>query len=147
LGPAQLRLAFDFTFQDLYSRDGLIRLDQTFLDWLGARHSALRDRLAGARTSLDGIEKRQESGLLIELAPHLEDFLGELFGITDELRAQQSATTALAPLFALKRRFVFKKAASGMSAEKVAELDGPALASRFEAFAAEPLTDHTYACT
>ena len=122
-------LAFGFSFEDLYSRDALVRLDSVFLDRLGQSEPALAKRLVDARRNPEAIEKKQYSDLILEVSPHLEDFLGELFQITAELRALQKRHFALAPLFAVKRRFVFKKAASGMTPEKAEALDGPVLPS------------------
>jgi len=55
---------------------------------------------------------------VIALAPHAEDFVAELFGITPQLRHLQERHNALAPIYALKRKFVQKKAISGVTKEK-----------------------------
>ena len=44
-----LTLAHGLTFDDLYDRDGLVRLDGIFLDVLGAAEPALSRRLVAAR--------------------------------------------------------------------------------------------------
>jgi hypothetical protein len=44
-----LRLAFHLSFEDLYSRDGLARLDAAFVAFLGEADPALRDRLLAGR--------------------------------------------------------------------------------------------------
>jgi hypothetical protein len=49
--------------------------------------------------------------LLVDLAPHVEDFVGELFGIQIELKALAEAHHALAPIYSCKRLFVQRKAA------------------------------------
>ena len=82
--------------------------------------------------------------MLIALSPYLEDFLGELFRVSAELRELQHRHHILGPLFSLKRRFIFKKAASGMTAEKAAALDGLALARKLESVFGEPLTEQAY---
>ena len=40
-----LHLAFHLSFEDLYSSDGLERLDAAFVAFLGEADTALRDRL------------------------------------------------------------------------------------------------------
>ena len=40
-----LSLAFGLRFEDLYARDGVVRIDAEFLRWLGEADAALRDRL------------------------------------------------------------------------------------------------------
>ena len=47
-----------------------------------------------ARAAPDGLDRKAESDLLVDLAPHLEDFLGELFGIAERgSRAPGARTT------------------------------------------------------
>ena len=43
---------------------------------------------------------------MVDLAPHLEDFLGELCGIASEVRKLQAQHDKLAPLYSVKRLFV-----------------------------------------
>ena len=67
-----------------------------------------------------------------------------MFGITAELRELQQRHSALAPLFSVKRRFVFKKAASGMTPEKAAAIDGLRVAAELETFIGSPLTHSSF---
>ena len=121
-----------------------MRLDSVFLDRLAEVDPSLAERLITARQNPEAIEKKQHSELILEVSPHLEDFVGELFHISAELRALQKRHFALAPLFSVKRRFVFKKAASGMTPEKAEAIDGPALAVELETLFGEPLTESSY---
>ncbi len=89
-----------------------------------------RDRLARARAEPDALAAKDESALLIDLAPHLEDFLAELFGIEDAVRALEAQHHALAPLFAVKRQFVQRKAMNAYKADVAATFDGAALRAR-----------------
>src|SRR5579863_9646934 len=94
----QLPLAFGFTFEDLYQRDALTQLDARFLGELQSANGPLAERLLAARANPEALPRKQQSELILELAPHLEDFLGELFGIGAEIRALQQRHNALAPL-------------------------------------------------
>ena len=118
----QLHPAFGFTFEDLYSRQGLVRVDAVFCHNLQAAEPALFQKLIEARKDPGALARKQQSELIIAIAPHLEDFIGELFGIPAEVRALQAKHDALAPLYALKRKFIQKKAISGMTAEKAAAI-------------------------
>ena len=135
-----LALAFGFDFQDLYDRDGLIRLDGAFLGHLSEAAPPLHERLLQARDRAPD----NPSQLILDLAPYLEDFIAGLFGITAELRSLQRRHSDLAPLLSLKRRFVFKKAASGMTPEKAVLIDGPALADELGVLFGEPLTQASF---
>src|ERR1700676_2321392 len=140
----QLRLAFGFAFEDLYSRESLVRLDAAFCHSLQAADAALLENMLEARKDPSSLTRKQQSELMIAIAPHLEDFTGELFGIAAEVRALQAKHDALAPLYALKRKFVQKKAISGMTAEKAAQIPGGALAAELEALFGEPLTEQSF---
>jgi NADPH-dependent glutamate synthase beta subunit-like oxidoreductase/NAD(P)H-flavin reductase len=139
-----LQLAFGFTFEDLYSRDGLARLDSAFLHWLQEADAALRARLGEARQHPAALDRKAASELILQLAPHLEDFIGELFGIQAELRELQARHQELAPLYALKRKFVQKKAISGVKEEQANALNGPALEAELETLFGEPLTEASF---
>jgi len=140
----QLDLRFGLSFEDLYRQDGLARLDGVFLDQLASAHPALAQRLLDARANFSGLTRKQHSDLLVELAPHVEDFIGELFGVSAEVRALQAKHHALAPLYSLKRRFVQKKAISGVTKEQASAINGLAVAAELEALFNEPLTEASF---
>src|SRR3989442_1614741 len=121
-----LKLAYGLSFAELYERDGLVRLDAAFLDHLGAAESALRPQLEAARATAS-LEPKAESALILEIAPHLDDFLAELFGIQTEFRALAARHHELAPLYTVKRQFVQRRAANKVKPDEAARLDGPAL--------------------
>ena len=133
------QLGFGFSFPDLYSTAGLQRLDAVFGAWLGQADAALAARLASARAAPDALGRKGESELLIALAPHLEDFLAQVFGVESEVTALQAAQHELAPLFACKRQVVQRKALNKYKAEDAAAFDGPALRAALEAKLGEPL--------
>ena len=93
-----LNPGFGFSFNDLYDRDGLVRIDAAFLVFLGESDAALHAQLVAARLSADAISGKAESELLISLAPPLEDFLARLFGIEAQVLALAARHHELAPL-------------------------------------------------
>jgi NADPH-dependent glutamate synthase beta subunit-like oxidoreductase len=139
-----LNLRFGFSFEDLYQRQGLVRLDARFLEWLQSASVELYNRLMEARSDPARLTRKQQSDLIVDLAPHVEDFLGELFGITAEVRALQARHNALEPLYALKRKFVQKKAISGVTEERASAINGDALAADLENLFNEPLTEASF---
>jgi NADPH-dependent glutamate synthase beta subunit-like oxidoreductase/NAD(P)H-flavin reductase len=142
---SELVLRHGLAFEDLYRREGLVRLDAAFIDHLRESDVELHNRLVTARRDPAALARKDESDLLVALAPHLEDFIGELFGIAAEIRALQARHDALAPLYTVKRLFVQRRAVKGMTAETAASLDGPALARELERVFGAPLTEETYA--
>jgi len=134
-----LQLGFGLSFRDLYSTVGLRSLDAVFCAWLAQADAALAGRLERARTAPDALARKEESELLIALAPQLEDFLAQLFGVESEVTALQAAQHELAPLFACKRQVVQRKALNKYKPEDAAGFDSDALRAELEARFGEPL--------
>ena len=124
----ELRLAHGLAFADLHSVAGAQRVDALFCAHLAAADGALAARLASGRADPKALAPKAESELLLAVAPHLEDFLAELFGIETEVRALEAAHHERAPLFAVKRLFVQRKAMNAYKADVAATFDGAALA-------------------
>ncbi len=141
----QLSLGFGFRFEDLYDREGLVRLDAAFLDELGGVEPDLYDRLLAARGAPDALDGKAESDLLLAVAPHLEDFLVRLFGIEAEAAALADRHHALAPLYRCKRLFVQRQAAKRVKPDAAAALDGEALAAELSALLGAGWDELTYA--
>jgi|HubBroStandDraft_1064217.scaffolds.fasta_scaffold01690_3 NADPH-dependent glutamate synthase beta subunit-like oxidoreductase/NAD(P)H-flavin reductase len=145
LMPSMLDLGFGLNFNDLYDRDGLARVDRAFLAALRDSDVALHNRLVTARSDPGGVDRKAESELLVDIAPHVEDFIAALFGISAEIKALQEAHDVLAPIYTVKRLFVQRRAVKGVSAEQAAAIDGPALAGALEARFGEALTEASFA--
>jgi NADPH-dependent glutamate synthase beta subunit-like oxidoreductase/NAD(P)H-flavin reductase len=123
-----LVLHHGLSFADLYDRDGLVRLDRAFVSHLAETDIGLHDRLMTARRDPEAVEDLDESNLLVDLAPHLEDFIGELFGIAAEVRVLQARHRELAPLYSVKRLFVQRRAVKGVKESDAMAIDGPGVA-------------------
>jgi NADPH-dependent glutamate synthase beta subunit-like oxidoreductase/NAD(P)H-flavin reductase len=119
-----MKLSFGLQFGDLYGRDGLLRVDAAFLGFLKEGDAALHDRLISSRKEIPA--GKAESELLVALAPHLEDFIGRLFGITAELQALAAKHHELAPLYSVKRLFVQRRAAHKVGPDALKAFDSKA---------------------
>ncbi|MEP7181671.1 MAG: FAD-dependent oxidoreductase [Betaproteobacteria bacterium] len=138
--PPTLTLAHGVAFADLYSAAGAARIDALFVDHLNGADAALAGRLAAARATPDALDRKAESGLLIAVGPHVEDFIAVLFGIEPEVRTLEARHHELAPLYAVKRLFVQRKAMNAHKADVAATFDGRALAVELEAAIGTPVT-------
>ncbi len=127
-----LTLAHDLCFEDLYATAGLTRVDARFVAALGQADPILAEQLAAGRAAPDALDRKAESTLLIALAPYLEDFVAQLFGIEPDVRALEARHHELAPLFAVKRQFVQRKAMNAHRADAAAAFDGSALRARLD---------------
>ncbi len=138
-------LSFGFDFTDLYEWQGLLRIDSAFLDHVATADAGLAARMTAARAAPEAMPPGEESALLIALAPHLEDFIGLLFGNRAELDALRERHHALAPLYTAKRLFVQRRAAKAVKPEEAGTLDGAGLAARLENWLGEQLTEMGFA--
>lgn len=120
-----LKLAFGLSFDALYSREGLTQMDALFLKELASSDAALATKLQAARAQLPS--GKDESDLLMAVAPHAEDFIAKLFGIEKELHALAESHHALAPLYACKRLFVQRRALKAHRPEEAAKCSETAL--------------------
>jgi NADPH-dependent glutamate synthase beta subunit-like oxidoreductase/NAD(P)H-flavin reductase len=136
---------FGLTFADLYRREGLARLDGRFLSELAQGDAELHARLASARSQPDTLPAKEESALLLALAPHVERFIARVFGIESEAEALAQRHHALAPLYAVKRLFVQRKAMHKFKAAEAEGFDGPGLERALERAIGMPFTELAFA--
>ncbi|MFC1673519.1 hypothetical protein ACFL12_05125, partial [Pseudomonadota bacterium] len=109
-----LELAFGLTFADLYDDQALKRVDEAFFDFIDAELAA---RLQAARSDPGALDDKGEADLLLELAPFVDAFLSELFGIQDDLKALCATHLDLDVLYTCKRLFVQRRALKGKKPE------------------------------
>ena len=133
-----LQPGFGIGFEDLYQRQGLLRLDAAFLRFLGEIDQPLRDRLVAAREKPAELSMTAESELLIALSPQLDDFLARLFGIEREWQALAAQHHRLAPLYSVKRLFVQRRALNKVKPEEVKALDPAAAEKQLRALFTDP---------
>ena len=140
-----LSLSFGLHFEDLYTSEGLAKVDVAFQRFLEAGDAALLPQLLAARVDPKALARKAESELILSLAPHLEDFLGELFQIQKEIRALQNQHAELAPLYTVKRTFIQRKALTSIKEADAQHLHGKTLQVELETYMGEPLSELAYA--
>jgi NADPH-dependent glutamate synthase beta subunit-like oxidoreductase/NAD(P)H-flavin reductase len=130
---AALSLGFGLRFEDLYHRDGLLRLDAAWLAFLGEAAPGLAGRYAAARAAPDALDARTEAALLIEVGGVLDAFAARLFGIEAELAELRAAHQSLDPLWRVKWKFVKRQALLGVTPDELAAFDAEAGRARLAA--------------
>ena len=86
-----------------------------------------------ARAAPDALATKEEAELLLAVAPVLDDFVAELFGIVPDVDRLVAAHTETEPLFRVKRKFVQRRAMLKIKADEAATLDGPTLEAELAA--------------
>jgi NADPH-dependent glutamate synthase beta subunit-like oxidoreductase/NAD(P)H-flavin reductase len=138
-------LGHGLSFDDLYRRSGLERVDRAFLGALAEADPVLAARLEAARAEPGALGPKEESALLVELAPHLDDFLAELFAIRAAVSGLRERQEALAPLYQAKRLFVQRRALKEIRPEEAAALDPARLERDYALKVGEPFTEIGFA--
>ncbi len=140
-----LNFNFGFTIADFYRRSGLVKLDQIFMDFLRTGDEELFKRLERARANPDELLPKDNSALLIEIAPWLEDFIARLFNIENEVQQLATRHHELAPLYFCKRQFVQRRAKSKVSEEVLSDIDGLVLERELSAEFGEAFSELIFA--
>ena len=117
----------NFTYGDLYRPPRLRELAETFYTELARAdetlHAALMAYLAARGANLAGT--KQESELLIAVAPHLSRFVARLFGVERERADHAAEIKAQDPVFQFKS-FVTRRALKKFPAEQALTIDAGA---------------------
>jgi len=130
--PLAPPVTFGLGFDDFYDREGLSRLDAAFVAWLKDASIDLHARLMAARATPEALAVKDESNLLIELARPLEDFVGTLFGIGEQVASLRGRHSRLAPLYDCKRLFVQRYVTRAIKPDAAAALDGASVTARIK---------------
>ncbi len=141
----ELTLAHGLKFQDLYSLDGIKRIDGLFMDSLGQADGGLALRLKQARQPDSQLDDKAQSDLMADLSPSLDDFIAKLFGISEQMRRQAAIHNDLAPIFTCRRLFVQRSALKKIKPHEAATLNGTELCSDLEAHLGPDFSDIDYA--
>ncbi len=111
-----LKLAYNLSFDDIYSISGLQYLDKLFLQFLDdgtINDQQLKQQLIEYREAYASINQpkydKKIANFILQLAPHLEDFIAQLFNIQGQIQQLRFTHNYIAPLYSMKRLFVQRK--------------------------------------
>lgn len=144
---SSLRLGFNLEFNDLYTRSGLIKLDEFFIKELAEVNTDLHNKLISARRDKSTFQERDISNLLIDIAPHLEDFVAKLFGIRKEVDSLVNQHSELASIYTCKRLFVQRQVAKKYKETDAASFNGEKLGSKLEKLFKAEFSEKIYSDT
>jgi NADPH-dependent glutamate synthase beta subunit-like oxidoreductase/NAD(P)H-flavin reductase len=125
--PPALVLNYGLTFAELFTPEGLQKIDGLFLEHLRVRNAQTHDALLAWREGRDSLTPLQISELLLACGPALEEWIAGLFGIEKALEELRRRTLAHDPVFHFKKFFVQRRARRRLlkkeEFESFAELD------------------------
>ena len=117
----------DFTYADLYRTERLRELAEFFYQELERADAEAAHEFARYRAAQGaGFSEREESNLLVRVAPHLGCFLAQLFGVEREHDALIAKAKAESVIAEFKKMFIQRR---------VRKLDAAAVAEAVKDFA------------
>ncbi len=99
-----------FTFAELFTADGIKRLDEAFLSELLLSNPDEHAALLAYRTGTHSATPLAISELLLACSPPLETFLAKLFDIEEAAAVAQAKTLSDNPVSVFKKYFVLRRA-------------------------------------
>ncbi len=168
-----MQLNFNISFSNLYTRDGLIKLDKIFLDYIKSCNENLffslieaRKKIASSLMSLRLISanspvssqcsltletKRQlvstiqmtDSQLIIDLSYLLDEFITKLFNIEKEIEELRKKHDDFNVIYKCKRSFVQRYALNRYA--DIASIDIDYVTSELNRFFTLPITEKSFA--
>ena len=96
-------------FKSLNSTSGLREFDSEFLARLAADDSSLHEKLLAYRQHNTDFSSIELSEFLLELAPHIETYIGRIFGIEDEVQAARNRISDEEAIHTFKKQFVQRR--------------------------------------
>ena len=115
-----LKPIFDLTFEDLYEREGLEKLNKKFEEYLNEKTPEIAARflmLKKVEAGLEFMTNPQKSQILIDVARVLENFIVELFNIEKENSDLKKRHEDLKKIYQIRREFVQRQVVKKISLE------------------------------
>ncbi|MBU2830412.1 pyridine nucleotide-disulfide oxidoreductase, partial [Acidithiobacillus ferriphilus] len=101
---------FNFEYKELFTAEGLVRLDGEFLRSLAEKDKTLAENLQIYRAAGAQPADKAQSEFLLCLAPHLERFIARLFCVEPEVAELQARTRSHDVVMDFKKHFVLRRA-------------------------------------
>ncbi|HJD64767.1 MAG TPA: FAD-dependent oxidoreductase [Rickettsia endosymbiont of Diachasma alloeum] len=116
-----MKLGFNLDFKKL-DLTGLKKLDQIFLDYLFKANESLYDNILLFRSNPHSVLSQDYSEFLLNVSPYLDDFLAELFCISNEVTSLRLQHKDFDIIYECKRKFVQRYAIKKYSQEKIKDI-------------------------
>lgn len=106
LYPNFLNSEFDIVFSDLYHRQGLLKLQEKFEQFFAKKDPTTYQKYLELKQDYQSFSKLDESTILVDVAPILEDFIAQLFLIENENRDLQNQHHISRVIYHVRRNFI-----------------------------------------
>jgi len=145
-------MQFNISFSNLYTRSGLLKLNETFLDYIKSCDENLFCSLIEARENSPVLSQLEQptsatqmtdSQLIIDLSYLLDEFIAKLFNIEKEIEELRKKHNDFAVIYKCKRLFVQRYALKKYT--DIANIDIDYVANRLNRFLTLLTTEKSFA--
>lgn len=126
----EFSLTNGLTFEDLYTVEGLMRLDKDFLDFLLQHETDLYHALLTFRTASEKLQGKALSAFLVHLAPWIEQFIVKIFSLDETVARLQEKLAQESALSHCRKQFIQKRVAHRYTPSECQAFDPLALRQR-----------------
>lgn len=119
--------------EEMHQPEGLHRIDQRFLAFLGHTDPLLQEQLLQARRQPQALNRAASSALMLALAEPLEVFLIESFALGQALTGERARHRDFEALYRVKWKFVRRQAVLGVPPERLRGFDADAAREQLQA--------------
>lgn len=119
----KLQLDYGFQFQDLYTLEGLKRLDALFLEKLSNEHLDYKNLLISMRQNYQHIAIKEQSSFFLELVPFVENFITSLFNVQQNNNDLKNHYLSYLPLTRAKKLFIQRRIHKNYNFDKIQSID------------------------
>ena len=98
-----------FTFNELYSVEGLKKIDNKFLSVVKEKNLKLYEKLITLRKAPSTYSAKNDFSFFKDLNPIFEDFISEIFPIKNQLKQYKSKANNFKFVYICKRNFIQKR--------------------------------------
>ena len=122
-----MHLQYGFQFQDLYTLEGLKRLDTLFLEKLNDKNPEHKKLLISMREHADNFTTKEQSSFFLELVPFVEDFMTSLFDVRENNIQLKEHYLSYLPLTRAKKIFIQRRIGKNYNNEKIQSIDATSI--------------------
>ncbi|MDF2965959.1 MAG: putative bifunctional glutamate synthase subunit beta/2-polyprenylphenol hydroxylase [Rickettsiaceae bacterium] len=140
-----IKLSYNINFDDLYTVEGIKKVDQAFCLYLSEIDRELADQLSYYRAQPASLNEIEYSNFLISVSPFVEQFLARLFNIEEEVTNTLPAYRDFNLVYQCKRLFVQRYAVKKYTKDQAESFNAAAITFQLINLLNADITDSNFA--
>jgi hypothetical protein len=108
-------------FEDLYHHEGLVKLDEKFVQFFKVKDEELFKEYNNLKSGLEEFDDKDEANILINVSKILEGFLIEVFGISKQSDDLKKVHDDLSIIYKVKKDFIQRQVAKEFKSKDIVD--------------------------